>query len=190
MKKYKLFFDCCFNKLNLILLDKLNKVINFFSIPTNNNLTDISIEYLNEFLNNNHIKAHQIEKFYLTIGPGSFTGVRIGCIIGKTWCTLNENCKLYVINSLRLQVPHENGISVIDARGDKEYYALYKNNIGKVELITNEKFEIICKDNPDLPLYKNYENVDIVECLINNLNNFQEISNVSELEPIYIKDPC
>ncbi|WP_033159787.1 tRNA (adenosine(37)-N6)-threonylcarbamoyltransferase complex dimerization subunit type 1 TsaB [Mycoplasmoides alvi] len=187
MKKYKLFFDSSFKNLNLILLNKNNNIVNFFSIPTNNNLTDIALEYLNVFLNKNKVKREQIEKFYLTIGPGSFTGVRVGCILAKTWCYLNKNCSLNVIDSLRFQVPFANGISVLDARGNKEYCCVYKNNVGTIKILENTKFEEICKNNLDLPLYKNYSNVNISECLLNNLENFIEIDNIFELKPLYVK---
>lgn len=189
MKKYKLFFDSAFNKLNMILLNKTNKIIASFSVPTYNNLTDIALEHLNNFLLENKIKNEQIEKFYVTIGPGSFTGVRVACIIAKTWCFANRDCSLHVIDSLKFQVPFNNGISVLDARGDKEYCCVYKNGVGIIQLLDNKTFEELCKINSDLPLYKDYSNVDIQYCLLNNLDNFVEISNIEELKPLYIKEP-
>lgn len=191
MKKYKLFFDSAFNKLNLALIDKNNEIVDTFSILTNNNLTEIALEHLHEFLIKNKIKIKQIDSFYVTVGPGSFTGVRVGCIVAKTWCKLNEDCKLFAINSLRLQVPFldGDGISVLDARGNKEYYAVYKKGIGITKLTENTDFEKVCQENLDLPLYKNYENMDIFESLINNLDNFEQVKKIENLEPLYIKKP-
>lgn len=189
MKKFKLFFDSSFNKLNIAILNKNNDLVDQLSILTHNNLTEITLEYLSDILKKNKIKNKQIEAFYVTLGPGSFTGVRIGCIVSKTWCTVNKACKLYTISSLRLQVPHREGISVIDARGNKEYYSVIRNGIYTLKMAENKDFEQICKSNLDLPLYKNFENTNIFESLLNNLENFELVEDVKSVSPIYIKPP-
>lgn len=189
MKKFKLFFDSSFNKLNIAILNKNNDLVDKLSILTHNNLTEIALEHLSSIMKKNKIKNKQIEAFYVTLGPGSFTGVRIGCIVSKTWCTIYKSCKLYTISSLRIQVPYTEGISVIDARGNKEYYSVIRNGICSLKLAENKDFEQICKANLDLPLYKNFENTNIFESFINNLDNFEIVEDIKIVSPIYIKPP-
>jgi tRNA A37 threonylcarbamoyladenosine modification protein TsaB len=76
-----LFIDTTQKKCNLAIFN--NKIIDYISILTNNNLTDLVIEEINKLLKKNKINIKNITSLYLTIGPGSFTGVRIGCIIAK-----------------------------------------------------------------------------------------------------------
>jgi tRNA A37 threonylcarbamoyladenosine modification protein TsaB len=59
------------------------KIYDKFSIETNNNLTDIVVELIEKLLKKNKIRKSDIKAIYLTLGPGSFTGVRVGTLIAK-----------------------------------------------------------------------------------------------------------
>jgi tRNA threonylcarbamoyl adenosine modification protein YeaZ len=77
-----LFIDSTQKKLNIALIEN-KQILDYYSINTNNNLTDVAVEKIMKLLKKNKIKKQQIDKIYLTIGPGSFTGVRVGCLIAK-----------------------------------------------------------------------------------------------------------
>ncbi len=52
-------------------------------ILTNNNVSEKMIPMVQRMLNENEIHIDNVEKIYLVIGPGSFTGVRIGMNLQK-----------------------------------------------------------------------------------------------------------
>jgi lipoprotein signal peptidase len=78
-----LFLDTT-QKVCYLCLFQNNKVIKKEKITTNNNLTDLIVEHINRMLKNCNVKKESIKKIYLTVGPGSFTGTRVGVLIAKT----------------------------------------------------------------------------------------------------------
>ncbi|MDR0857040.1 MAG: tRNA (adenosine(37)-N6)-threonylcarbamoyltransferase complex dimerization subunit type 1 TsaB [Mycoplasmataceae bacterium] len=180
-----LFIDTSQTKCNLALFDE-GKIIESFSVPTLNNLTDMVVEEIDSLLSKNDIDKQSISRIYLTTGPGSFTGVRVGCLVAKAW-SIVRNIEIYAIDSLRLQVVGD-GISLLDARGQNFYHAEYKGETVIVEP------EMIPKDEADKLIaskakkFIDYENVDIFDNLLKSLQLFKKIS-VSDLNPLYIKAP-
>ncbi|MES3497412.1 tRNA (adenosine(37)-N6)-threonylcarbamoyltransferase complex dimerization subunit type 1 TsaB [Mycoplasmoides gallisepticum] len=189
LKKYSLFIDTCLDKINLAIFDGEKEEIYYYtSIELHKNLVDIIVNKIEEFLADHKIKMKSIRKLYLTLGPGSFSGVRVGTNIAKTWKTVDPSLEVYTISNLKIQVPYGEGISCIDAKSNKQYVSIYRGNVGTLKIVNDEEYENICKKNPDLSLFKNFKNVDIFENLINNINNF-ELTELENIKPIYLKDP-
>jgi tRNA threonylcarbamoyl adenosine modification protein YeaZ len=178
-----LFIDTTQKKCNFGLYKK-DKFIKTFSIDTNNNLTDIAVEYLDKLLTSAKIKKTEIKKIYLTIGPGSFTGVRVGILIAKSFALITKT-QIYTIDSLLLQLPKGNGISIIDAR-NKNYIAVYKNSkvVLKPELVTYEQTKEIIKKYKKEQVFNNYEKVDI---FLNFLIHFKNFKLNKNIDALYIK---
>jgi hypothetical protein len=82
IEKFNLFIDVTQKKLNMAVFKTPDK-LKTLSIPTKNNLTDIAIEYIDCFLKVHRVNKEDIANIYLTSGPGSFTGVRVGCLLVK-----------------------------------------------------------------------------------------------------------
>jgi len=185
--KFNLFIDGTQNKLNLaIFYDK--QIIDKISIHTNNNLTDLIVEEIKKLFKKNGIKDFKnLESIYLVNGPGSFTGTRITTLIAKTFNNINKDIKYFYISSNELQ-SKKNSISIIDSKGNKFYTLINKNNTeSKIEIKDWRYIEQFSKENK-LPIIKDYENVNVFEMLLNNLDKFKTI-DVSKLKPNYIKEP-
>jgi tRNA A37 threonylcarbamoyladenosine modification protein TsaB len=98
---------------------------------------------------------------------------------------------IYIINALELQTPEGTGLSVLDARGDLVFIALYKNNkcLIKPKMINEQKAEALVKKYQNYGVYIQYKSVDIFNNLIFHLKNFRKVISINKLEPLYIKKP-
>lgn len=94
------------------------------------------VEQVQKFAN---IELSDIDTFACSIGPGSFTGLRIGLSTIKGFA-LSLNKKVIgvpTLLSLAYNVSYFNGIicSILDARNDNVYAALYEKQNGRITLI-------------------------------------------------------
>ncbi len=186
----KLFIDTTQNFCNLALINNKNQILDTYQELTNNNMTDIVVEKINYILCKNKIDKSKIDSIYLLIGPGCFTGCRVGYIIAITWANIN-NIKLYIMNSLLFQTNKGTGVSVIDAKSNKKFIAIYNKYKSLVEpkIVSCKEAEILCKKYKKYYVYIDYKNVDFFEKLKQHLSKFNYVKNIFKLEPLYLKKP-
>ena len=187
-KSYSLFLDTTQDFCNIGILNN-DKLQSFLSVPTNRNMTDIVVKHVNQQLKKNKIKPNEINKLYLLIGPGSFTGCRVGYIVITTFANL-LNIPVYYMDSLLFQTTDGNGVSIIDAKSNKKYFAVYKNYkpIVKPKLVLNTEVNKL-SNQYKFKLYIDYKNVNVKKNLINHLSHFVKCNDINKLVPLYIKEP-
>lgn len=190
MSKVYLFIDtsqstpCC-----LKLIDENFNQLAECLFLTQNNL----IDYINPELNNLFAKANKtfndLTRIYLNYGPGTFTGIRVGVNVAKTFKLVYPNISIYIINSLKLKCRGD-GVSYIDAKSNKYFFAVYKN--GK-EILTPS---LISKDeiNDYLKKYHNWKVYSSEQIFDYNFPSniydlFEECLDPINLEPFYLKPP-
>jgi hypothetical protein len=78
-----LFIDCT-QKVCFLCLFQEQAIIKKKEIETNNNLTDLVVEHIKSMLKYCEVDKKDIKNIYVTTGPGSFTGTRVGTLIAKT----------------------------------------------------------------------------------------------------------
>ena len=188
-KSYSLFLDTTQDFCNIAIL-KDDKLQSFLSLPTNKNMTDIVVKHIKDELNKNHVKFEQLKNLYLLIGPGSFTGCRVGYIVITTFANL-LNIPIYYLNSLVFQTKDGNGISIIDAKSNKKYFAVYQNykDIVEPQLVLNTEINDLINQHSKLTIFEDYKDVNIKKNLIQHWSHFTKCEDISKLEPLYIKDP-
>ena len=91
------------------------------------------LPHLQELLQEHALDFSSVDVIAVSLGPGSFTGLRIGLTVAKTLaqCTEKKLVGISTLYALALGAKERFGTScwycpVIDARGDRIYAALYR----------------------------------------------------------------
>ena len=158
--------------------------------------SELMVTEIDNILKRNNIDKKDLDAVVVGIGPGSYTGVRIGVTIAKT-IAYALKIKVYAKSSLSLlAIDNEPTICLFNARSGRSYFAVYqgKKQIETDTVITNEEVLDYINKHPTYKLSgdtaqigKESEKFD----LIKNLASFDEserVVNIFALNPIYLKD--
>lgn len=166
------------------------------------NLSRYALQKISEMLNNNHIKVDDIDKIMVVNGPGSFTGIRVGVTIAKTYAYSLKK-KIVTISSLEAMAVSSKKnstfkIPIIDARRGYVYGAIYNQDMTPVlkpqylaletlkcavdHLIDSYQY-IGSQGFTDLEIEKYNPNI---ENIVNTFSNKEEM-NPHAVNPIYLK---
>ena len=132
-----------------------------------------------------------------SIGPGSYTGVRISLTIAKV-IALCLDVPIYPVSSLRvLKDNYKPSICLINARSNRSYFGVYHNDKVLVSdtIKTNDEVLEYIKEHPDYSVcgnvsYLGFNNLDSNICLqmVSLLNVIKPCENALALKPVYLKD--
>ena len=90
---------------------------------------------IDEILNKNKLKLKDIDRFAVTIGPGSYTGLRIGVTTVKMFASIlnKEVVGVSTLQALAASCSEEDTLVVagIDARNDNFFAGAYLNENGQ-----------------------------------------------------------
>ncbi|MDD3303824.1 MAG: tRNA (adenosine(37)-N6)-threonylcarbamoyltransferase complex dimerization subunit type 1 TsaB [Clostridia bacterium] len=115
---------------------------------------------IDETLKEANLTLKDIKLYACINGPGSFTGIRIGLATIKAFSMIDNNktfsiesTKLIAYKAFKLYGAKEVTIaSIIDARNDRVYYAVYKLTLDKDEKIKIETVIPIANDEIDVAI--------------------------------------
>ncbi|AAF30721.1 tRNA (adenosine(37)-N6)-threonylcarbamoyltransferase complex dimerization subunit type 1 TsaB [Ureaplasma parvum] len=185
---YQLFIDVTSRKC-ILAIYKNFKIHTSIIVDTNNNLTDIIVEHLNNLLKITNLQYQDLEAIYLNTGPGSFTGIRVGAIVAKTICTIFNKIKLFINDSLNIIANGKNDVFVyLDAKGNKSYVITITNNIqNEYKIITNKELQNELK-NTSLTII-DANQIDYHDLIYNlKFDNFK-LTNILDFRLNYVKKP-
>ncbi|AZG68604.1 hypothetical protein [Mycoplasma struthionis] len=175
----KLFIETSLDDLIITKIEN-NIVSDFLHIEK---LTKKSDEFFNKL--NTVIKKEDrknLKAVYVTIGPGSFTGARVGFLVARTLAQISK-IKLYVAPSYELLKTQKKLLNqdwkkiVIKANKHNNYLIDLSFKKPKVS-ITNEIKEY---DNLDFSLFKN--NISLY------LKSFKRVWNLNKASLLYFHEP-
>jgi len=171
----------------LIALYKDDEVLDKESNNTKNHAS-ICMPIINDVFTRNNLDVHNLGEIIVVIGPGSFTGVRIGATIGKMFAyTLNIPIK--VITSLDMyaisNTSNTNKLVLIrDLKGSYgAYYTSDNKIIDNYFYKSTEALNEYLKDKEEY-IIDNEIDLSKVKLFVNNL----EVINPHKVNPIYIKE--
>lgn len=111
-----------------ILLDKI----------VHSNQIDLSSNFMvlvNDILSKNNIKIENVDKFFVAVGPGSFTGIRIGVTCAKViaWALKKD---IIPFSSLELLAAVDSNtdyiVPLIDAKRGFVFAGIYDNQLNSI----------------------------------------------------------
>ncbi|QQK07846.1 tRNA (adenosine(37)-N6)-threonylcarbamoyltransferase complex dimerization subunit type 1 TsaB [Miniphocaeibacter halophilus] len=121
------------------------------------------VPMIKDLLKNLNIKIEDIDLYVVGKGPGSFTGLRIGMTVGKTFAQIfnKDIIGISTLKALASQIISDKIIvPILDARGGRVYYGVYKysNN----EIINIEDDNLIYFDELMNKLNEKYDEIIFV----------------------------
>lgn len=158
--------------------------------------SELTIPFLQKALSENNLTLNDIDEVNVTIGPGSFTGIRIGMCVAKVLASMN-NIPLKALSSLNCYASLGKKIVILDAKAKRVYLGIYNNNEKVIEetVIEIETLKEMLNDYPDYDVVldsylinKESEEIDVIENMNRISQNIKPVDNVDSLVPVYLKD--
>ncbi len=155
-----------------------------------NNHSVTIIPYLEQILSKANLGLKDIDRVIIGIGPGSYTGVRIGVTVAKMIGYLN-NIKVYSVSSLALMASSsetEYILPMIDARRGNAFMGVYRLQNNILTVMIPDVLENISDFKSRLTM--NYDVVlegkpDISKIINSGLLNY--IEDINALIPNYLQ---
>lgn len=177
------------------------KLIASITEQMDNDLSRITLKRISEMFDEAKLKPNDIDKIIVVNGPGSFTGIRVGITIAKTYAWgLNKD--ITTISSLEAMATSVDNdkvkIPLIDARRNYVYSAIYDNDdvilkdchiklddlLEKISKISKEVC-IITNDEIDIPYEKEEYKPNILK-IVEKYKDREKI-NPHVVNPDYLK---
>lgn len=191
----RLFIDTS-TKYLCIGIAKDEKVIYKFQQEAIKKQSELTIPFLQKALKENNLELKDIDEVTVTIGPGSFTGIRIGMCVAKVLASLN-NIPLKAISSLNSYASLGKKIVILDAKAKRVYLGIYNDNKKVIDecVVEISTLKEMLKDYPDYDVVLDSYLIDLDSEEIDVIENMNRISltgdvveNIDSLVPIYLKD--
>lgn len=141
-------FDTCLNKTYLALQTKYDVYTQIIESTEEKYHSAYLIQKIVDILKQNNLRLQDIDLISTNIGPGSFTGIRVGLTVARVMAQ-GINSDVIGINSLEMisSAYSENALAILDARKNKAYVGNKKN----VQLIDLDYLpEFLMQHNGDI----------------------------------------
>ena len=158
------------------------------------------LKTIDEMCEEGNVLFRDIDKVAIVVGPGSFTGIRIGVAIIKALGSVNTNLKVYPITSLELMAyiylqNHKEKITCVLNALSNLYFTAKFNDEGKklekekmVDKLNDDEKIIVLKGDLNLPNSVSVElnTVSLVDFALKKIEKDMPIS-AENLEPLYLR---
>lgn len=164
------------------------------------NLSSQALNKISIMLSDNSLKPKDIDKIIVVNGPGSFTGIRVGITIAKTFAYSLKK-EITTVTSLEAMAMSSKSdapckIPLIDARRNYVYAAIYKDTpVLKEQYISLEALKCAQANLIEESVYISNQTFNDIECekydpdieKIINIVEKRESVNPHSVNPVYLK---
>ena len=164
----------------VIALQKDEKSDFFISEKGCKKHNSIILSTIDEFLDKNGLKIGDIDVFGVSVGPGSFTGIRVGVATMNAF-SLALNKKLVSVTTLELPVEKDKVMTLLDCKHDNFYCGIFDG--GKEEYLALNKSEIDAYPYEKIYMEGTYPKELLAKCLA----KIEKGEYVSQAKPFYVK---
>lgn len=192
-----LLIDTCTNNV-VIGLVKDNIIIDQIVEINDKNLSTNFIPLVKKIFDNNKLEPNDIDNIFVAVGPGSFTGIRVGVTFAKVMAWSLKK-KVIPFSSLELIASTSNNdvvVPLIDARRDYVFSGIYDKDLN---VLMEDKYISISDLSKELDKFTNIDfvsldsfdfstilpNVDIMKVINKHLDDLR--LNPHKLNPNYLK---
>lgn len=176
-----------------VVSEKENKILSYYNENLNSDLSVKVLDVVKTCIENAEITPNDVDKIYAVNGPGSFTGIRIGVTIAKTFAwALNKEVipisSLEVIASTNCSTKYI--VPMIDARRDCVFAGIYDNDLNVVMEDKYISLEELKKESPLDITYISDDIFDSIEVSLPNVDILKVINkhkNDKSVEPHHLK---
>lgn len=191
-----LFIDTASFYINIIIIDN-EKIIAKHTELNDNKLSERIFSIIEKVFVEADINISEIKKIFVVNGPGSFTGIRVGLTIAKTFAW-SRGLPLIPISTLELMVSgvsSKNNLAIINDRNGYVYAGIYDNDLN---CLFEDNYllldELLRKTNKSTEFYS-YDNIyglnlqepklDFLKIIAKHKND--QLMEVHLIAPNYIK---
>ncbi len=162
----------------------------YYQAGQNDHSTKLMIE-IERIFEMNNLKVADLDEIIIGIGPGSYTGLRIGVVVAKMF-GWNNNILVRKISSLAMMASSSDTnkliVAEIDARRSNSFIGIYKNDGNTLKLVNEE---ILTNLNDYLEnLNEPYEVVSNGEINLEKVLNSKllvDVVDIHALDPNYLR---
>ncbi len=172
-------------------------LIDYISYAAWQQQSEFMIKELDTLLNKYEVKNSDIKDIMVSIGPGSYTGVRISLTIAKTMA-FALSIPVYAVSSLHIQKRgNSHSICLINARSNRSYIGVYQgsNVVLKDTIMTNDEVKQYILDHPDYAICGDTKYLGIEGYKANVLaealsikSSLEKVEDPLLIKPVYLKD--
>ena len=194
-----LFLDTCSLIIKIGLLNEKD-LIDYVEFENDNKLSEKLLPVMKNMLDKNGYKVNDLNRIYISVGPGSFTGIRIGVTVAKV-IAWSLNIDIIPISSLEVMASYDTDkkyvCSFIDARRGYVYAGIYNNDLSnyvsdkyiKFDTLENDikniKDDILFVSESNNFVSCNKPKIDILKIVNKHVNDLP--TNHHKVNPIYLK---
>ena len=194
--KYYLLLDSSNTSLTVGLCSE-KELIDFTSYEAWQTQSEHMIPEINNLLEKHNVDKNDFVGIVVSIGPGSYTGVRIAITIAKVMAVA-LNIPVYPVSALQILKNHKKpSICLINARSNRSYIGVYEDEKCLLEdcIMTNDEVKEYIGEHPEYSVCGSTKYLDIegyqsniAEEMFSLVGKVAACPDSRALKPVYLKD--